>query len=112
MITFTLTHQHIALLRRANVGWNESEFGAPAIDPKRPYGNGDALSNLAEILGEPPVTCPHCEEPLPLGENREQSLHKIHRETEMALQVVLVTGRFEPGVYVADDYRRNWRSAR
>ena len=39
--TFNLTVDHIKLLRRANVGWDGGEFGAPAIDYRRvtPYGN-------------------------------------------------------------------------
>jgi hypothetical protein len=37
--TFKLTDEHLKLLRRFNVGWQDSESGAPEIDPKRPYGN-------------------------------------------------------------------------
>ena len=47
---FTLTENHIKLLCRAYVGWNGAEFGAPSIDPKRPYGNSDVLHDMGDIL--------------------------------------------------------------
>lgn len=49
--TFTVTDDHLKLLRRASVGWSDCEFGAPEIDPKRPYGNSNVLGDIAEILG-------------------------------------------------------------
>ena len=48
---FTVTEEHLKLLRRAYVGWDPCEFGAPAIDCKRPYGNSDVISDIGEILG-------------------------------------------------------------
>ncbi len=48
---FILTDEHVKLLRQANVSWDGCEFGAPGIDPKRPYGNGDVHSDIVEILG-------------------------------------------------------------
>jgi hypothetical protein len=49
---FTVTEDHLKLLRRAYIGWDDCEFGAPGIDPKRPYGNSDVIGDIAEILGE------------------------------------------------------------
>jgi hypothetical protein len=40
---FTVSDEHLRLLRRAYVSWDETEFGAPEIDCKRPYGNSDML---------------------------------------------------------------------
>lgn len=34
--------------------------------------------------------------------------YQIHKETQTALQVILVTKSFEPGKYTCDDYRKNW----
>lgn len=48
--TFTLTEDHIKLLSRAYIGWEDSEFGAPSIDCKRPYGNSYVEGDVAEIL--------------------------------------------------------------
>ncbi len=30
--------------------WDNAEFGAPAVDPKRPYGNSDVIGDIASIL--------------------------------------------------------------
>jgi hypothetical protein len=48
---FTVTDEHLRLLRRAYVGWDEIEFGAPEINAKRPYGNSNVYGDIAEILG-------------------------------------------------------------
>lgn len=108
MKRFTVKPEHVALLRRAYVGWDECEFGAPAIDPKRPYGNSDVLRDIREVLGREEAECPHCGEALSLPDD-EDELTKLHRETETALQIVLATGSFEPGVYEASDYGTDWR---
>ena len=47
---FTVTDEHLRLLRRAYVFWDETEFGAPGINAKRPYGNSDVYGDIAEIL--------------------------------------------------------------
>jgi hypothetical protein len=48
---FVLTQDHLKLLRAANIGWNGDEFGAPSMDPKRPYGNSDVIRDIMENLG-------------------------------------------------------------
>ena len=39
------------LLEKACWDYEECEYGAPAIDCKRPYGNSDVEGDIAEILG-------------------------------------------------------------
>lgn len=105
---FVVTEQHVALLRRAYVWWNDMETGAPAIDPKRPYGNSDVAGDVREILG--------LEEQYPLDEEWGEmpdaawdELMDIHFGTELALQVFLITGEMRPGRYVRDTpYDRDW----
>lgn len=103
-IEFTLTEDHIKLLRQMNVGWQQCEFGAPEIDPKRPYGNSQVYYDIAEHLG---LDIPEDDEAF-TDEQKEKML-KLHRETEDALQIVLTTGTFKPGIYVADRYMRDWK---
>lgn len=111
MRRFTLTEAHIKLLRRMQVGWQHVEGGAPAIDPKRPYGNGDMIRDICEILQmEPKTAAGDDEHPAWHGWDR-RAARNLHNETDRALQIVLATGTFEPGEYVADDYRENWRRA-
>lgn len=91
---FELTEDHIKLLRRAYVGWEDCETGAPAIDCKRPYGNSDVPEDVAEILGWEGYP-----EGGGLATGQYDQAMALHRQTEAALQIVLVTGSFEPGVY-------------
>lgn len=87
MEIFTLTEQHIELLQNANVIWNADATGAPAIDPKRPYGNSNVPGDVAEIL----------EYESPEDSDAKQDLLDIHEETKVALQIILTLKTFQPG---------------
>jgi len=107
MQTFILREEHVKLLRAASVDTNLAEWGAPTIDPKRPFGNGDITGDMARILGMP--------DPSELGktdrERFERLMLKLFRELGDALQVVLAAGSFAPGTYVQGlvDGRHSWR---
>lgn len=104
MITFIVKEEHIKLLRNSYTGWDNCEFGSPEIDCKRPYGNGDVISDMIRILfGELPDD---------IAEKIEDTLYDylvtLHRETETVLQIALRTGQFKAGKYQSDDYKNNW----
>lgn len=105
--TFTLTEQHITLLRASCVlaGLSGYEHGAAAIDPKRPYGNSDVIRDVARLIGVELVD----DEYLRKADRERCSL--LHEQTPTALQIVLVTGVFQPGVYrMADRFDvRSWQ---
>ncbi len=92
---FHLTKDHITLLRHAYVEWQDCEFGAPGIDPKRPYGNDCVESDILELLGEKRGG----NEDEPWSEAQLERASTLHRETLIALQIILCVGRFEPGHY-------------
>ena len=46
-----VTPDHLKLLGRANWIWEDAEYGAAAIDPKRPFGNSDVERDINEALG-------------------------------------------------------------
>lgn len=102
--TFEVTAEHVKLLRAANVSWDRCEFGAPAIDCKRPYGNSNAFGDIAEILGIEP------------DGNEEFSLEqeiymdRVHKGTKTALQIFLATGEMRAGHYVAPKYSNEWKA--
>lgn len=102
--TFTITENHLKLLRRMYVGWQDCCTGSPEIDPKRPYGNSYVPGDVADIIGL------RYNIELGLTEKQEQKLLALHKETELALQIVLVTGQFKTGKFVQRDdcYRRGW----
>jgi len=127
---FELKEEHLKLLRHFCVGWQDCEFGAPEIDPKRPYGNSDAEQDMVELLGLKELRQGVFEFELfgqkfiLKGEDRNNiefvgaedekllvQLRNLHKETETALQIVLATGKFEAGNYEADEYLDNWTVA-
>lgn len=98
MKTFTLTGEHIKLLKASYITWYDFEFGAPGIDCKRPYGNSSVEADIAGILGWPVLYDAH-EERHALTEEQEDRARELHRELQTALQVVLATSSFRPGDY-------------
>lgn len=96
--TFTLTDEHLTLLRAAYIGWEDCEFGAPAIDCKRPYGNSDVIGDIHELLGG--GGDPSAED--------EERYHKLHAETQTALQIVVQQASVRPGTYETEKYRNDW----
>lgn len=110
--TFELKPEHVALLTsgRVYVGWQYCEYGAPEINPKRPYGNSDVEGDVAEILGWIPEDD---DDGYPiLSEKQQEAAWKIHRETDQALEVILNAKSFEPGLYkTSNPYSNDWHRA-
>lgn len=104
-----MTDDHVKLLRSAYVSWDDCEYGAPAIDCKRPYGNSSVEWDIAEILGWD-LPLDQFEAPY-LTKQQEERAFEVHRETQTALQVILATGQMDPGEYVASAYKKDWRRA-
>lgn len=92
MERFTVTEQHLKLVRSFNVGWQDTEYGAPEIDPKRPYGNSNVRYDIAEILNIDP------------SEADWEVLEQLHRDTDKVLQIAIDTGKFEAGTYQRNRY--------
>jgi hypothetical protein len=105
---FTVTDEHLRLLRRAYVSWDETEFGAPEIDCKRPYGNSNVLGDIAEILDIPDSEWAD-EDMTPLPDAEWRFL-RLHVETAIVLQIALATGEFRTGSYTREDkWGHNWK---
>ena len=94
--TFVLTDEHLKLLRAMCVGWQDCEYGAPEIDPKRPYGNSSVECDIHEILTD--------ERDYELTEAQRERYAQLHRETQIALEIMLQCGELRPGTY--DDVRK------
>ncbi len=81
--TFVFTRAHEKLIRSMRVGWQYTEFGAPEIDPKRPYSNGDVEADVCRILG------------WAKGADGEWSgaqrvaAAKLHADTRVAFQIIV-----------------------
>ena len=101
---FKITDSHLKLLKNMYVSWSEVEFGAPEIDPKRPYGNSDVINQILEILG-----IPYDDEEG--NEALEDFAVKIHKDMEIVLQICLALQSFETGTYIKEDEYgdRSWK---
>ncbi len=82
---FTVTGEHLKLLRNAHLVWRGEGAGAPAVNANRPYGSTSIEADIAEILGK--------------YAGNSGVLRAIHQQTGIALQIVLCTGKFETGTY-------------
>lgn len=75
--------EHIKLAKRMYVQWQDCEYGAPEIDPKRPYGNSDVEGDIAEILGW------EVDEENGLTTKQSNAAEALHREMEQVIQHAL-----------------------
>jgi hypothetical protein len=98
MKTFTITDSHLKLARHMYVGWCEDEYGAPEIDPKRPYGNSSVTEDILEIIGIP---FKQYEGAIP--ESLTTFARELHESMEIAIQIFLCTGTFQVGEYESRD---------
>jgi len=106
---FELKEEHIKLASKMWVGWQDCEFGAPEIDPKRPYGNSDVLEDIAEILGL--ELFEDVDNEKHLSKHQDELCNKLHKEMETALQIILRCKTFETGLYVTEKYMSSWHKA-
>jgi hypothetical protein len=95
--TFRVLPEHLTLLRNMYWRWDDCEFGAPAVDSKRPYGNSSVYLDLAEILGVKGEDASSGYEEL--TREQEEYLWKLHRETETVLAILISSGIMQPGLY-------------
>ncbi len=102
---FTVTEDHLKLLRHAYLYWEYGEgYGAPAIDPKRPYGNSDVERDIAEILEAPESDWELVDgEVLYPTPEAQERFTRLHVETMVVLHIALATGGFRSGHYIRDD---------
>jgi len=118
---FEVKKEHLTLLKHMCVGWQNCEFGAPEIDPKRPYGNSNVIGDIIEIFGKEvkrgifKINIEGKEYYITIGEysedmdDLEKILNKLHQETETVLQIILNTGMFKEGKYkLKHEYGCDW----
>lgn len=104
-----VTEDHIKLLSHMHVDWNESDgIGAPTIDPKNPYGDGDVAQDISEILEWDDVD----EDDEDARDKLEEKALAIHKDMKDVLQIYLMHAgsEFEVGTYEKEDEydSRSW----
>ena len=103
---FELKKEHITLLKNSWVIWYDCEFGAPGIDCKRPYGNSSIYEDMADILGIELFEDQYGEKHL--SEEQADYLYDLHKDLEIALQLILTFQTFEPGTYTRENSWDDW----
>lgn len=95
-----VTADHLLLLQRLNLGWCSYAYqGAPGVDPRRPFGNGDLERDIADILGwtlETPAT----DGPPALSQAQSFECVRLFGELLICLQILTSTLSLQPGRYV------------
>ena len=103
---FTVTEDHLKLLRHTHLYWDYGEgYGAPAINPKRPYRDSYIERSIAEILDAPDSDWEWDEEGdyLDLTPEAREHFTRLHVETMIVLHIVVAAGELRPGRYIRDD---------
>jgi hypothetical protein len=119
---FTVTEDHLKLLRHTyDIYWDPGEgYGAPAINPKKPYGNSAVPQDVATILGAPNSDWEQAPDwdwdedefppPKALRAEAEDRYLRVHVETAIALMIALATGEFRPGRYTRTNaWGNDWK---
>lgn len=105
-LTFEVTEDHRRLLRRMCIGWEDCEYGAPAVDCKRPYGNSGVTEDICEILG-----WDYDEDDGPSREQADRA-RAIHEEMQVVLQILVNTAALPLGQFVRSaTYSADWSRA-
>jgi len=108
--TFELKEEHLKLLQNTYIRWDDCEYGAPAIDSKRPFGNSGRYTiilEMAETLGI--KTFKDVEGYDTVTEEQAEYLETLWGETQTALQIILRNRTFKPGVFEATGYSVDWK---
>jgi len=108
-IKFTITEDHLKLINNMYVEYDDCEFGAPAVNPKRPYGNSAVYADMGEILGIiPTIIDEYDEDCSEFDDDQVAMMDKLHNETAMAIQIIFKTKKFEVGDYECEAYSTDW----
>ena len=114
---YRLTEEQVLLIRELHVDWMPgSEIGydgAPCVNSKRPFGNSNVGGDVHEIVD--PRTCDEIwneydeEDEDAFYEKQLETYNRYYKTLGKALQVVLSSGSFEPGMYSCNKYSRNYQ---
>lgn len=102
---FKVEEVHIQLLKNMRVTWNDSCFGSPTVDPKRPYGSTTVIEDMAKKLN---IGIVDEDGEIQLSDEQEKKLLQFHKETETVLEILLYNCSIKPGIYVNKGYSNEW----
>lgn len=99
--TFTVNSDHIRLLQRLNIIWDNSEavLGVLSIDPKRPYGNTDIYEDISSIVSFPTGLINN-EDNEKYSPTEKLHMRALHLEMKIVLQILIDNLSIIPGEYI------------
>lgn len=100
MDEFEITEDHLKLVRKMHMGWNEDCFGAPGLDCKRPYGDSWVYGDLAEYLGIEPEDPERGFTP-----DEKMFMYNVWRDTQTVLQILI--DNLDSGIKVGKVYKQD-----
>lgn len=107
---FEVKEEHIKLLKKLNFDFDSrTEFGAPLISPKRPYGNSDVYQDIADIIGIKPEVTDWDNEDDFFSDTQEMYMYALHKDMTTVLNILCVNLTIEAGMYQAKVYSDNWK---
>lgn len=95
-----VTENHLKLLKNLHIDWDDTEFGAPCVNPKRPFGNSDVFADMAQILG---FKLADYEKQAEKYDKQCDSLIKGYHELQECLQILCTNLKLEPGKYALEN---------
>lgn len=85
----------------------DCEFGAPCVDPKRPYGNSDVYGDIGEILEY--KSSAFAEEEPQFTSTDEKEMLALHKSMATVLQILVQHPEgIRIAIYEADKYIQEW----
>lgn len=97
MQQFTLTHDHITLLRHLVFLWTASESGAPYVDVEQPFGSPEIEADIVRLLGRRGDT---------QNANEFRAPMDLYNELGAALEIFARFAELSPGVYAYEHQLR------
>lgn len=96
--TFIVKEEHLKLLKRMYITYDDYvEFGAPEVNPKRPYGNGDVHNDISEIIGLEPELEKDDWGDGGFTDAQIDYMEKVHKEMKTVLQILVRNLNIEIG---------------
>ncbi len=114
LLKFELTEDHLKLLKNLKWSLNENTNCLESIGfgeeyGSSPFGGDNMIEDMYLILqGKPKDFDPLNDETYYITEDYIKTMEKLFSELSTAMDIVMYTGKFEPGFYKTKWYDRNW----
>lgn len=113
---YRLAKEQILLIREMHINMDDGSClgyeGGPYVNSKRPFGNSHVPGDVYEILDPRPQNEIYDydeEEEEQFADEQQEIYERWYPTLDKALQVVLSSGSFEPGIYSCNKYCRNFK---